>query len=165
MDRSPRTPVVVLVGPKGAGKSTLGRALEHAGFARFVDVESIFLALPDDQRTPEIGYRALLRELENEPRAATIELTGAAPEALELIEELRARRPVRLIRVDAPKDLCIERVKERDPAGHLPSDDALVAEVHRRSAALELNYDLAVDGAAPFDVPAIAIALRLDAPS
>lgn len=57
---SPRAQVVVLVGPKGAGKSTVGRALERREDVRFLHVEIIAKRVLDNDppMTPDEVDRA-----------------------------------------------------------------------------------------------------------
>ena len=141
--------VVILVGPKGAGKSTIGRQLSRASGVVFVDVEAIFRQLADPADVAA-GYRQVAQEVEARLRQgaiATLEITGAAPQSEALIERLRERSHVLLVRLLAPVDLCWSRVTSRDASRHLPASEELVRRVHAVSEALSWKFDLTIDTA------------------
>ncbi len=158
--------VYVLVGPKGAGKTHVGRLAEEKLGITFVDVEALALS---QRSTGERSTAVLYRDVVSAVRAALVsaqevmlEVTGAAPETSTLLEDLRAVARVRLIAVQAPVETCVERVRTRDVSAHLPAPQELVREVHRRSTALGLTYDLQIDNSAASedDLLAALAALR-----
>ena len=139
--------VIVLVGPKGAGKSTVGRLLEESEGVLFVDVEGIFRNLADPSNVIA-GYEQVGREVSKRlesARAVSIELTGAARETPELLRHLRRRHAVRMVRLTAPLAVCLRRIRQRDASRHLPSSEELVRKVHAISEALPWEFDITVD--------------------
>ncbi len=118
--------VVVLIGPKGAGKSTIAELLETRLGIRFVRVEPIFLAVyetlggthPDYERR---GFQAVLQALKTEMEHAEIlcfESTGASRYTQWLLDELGRSATVVPIRVVANGTQCLERIHHRDASIH-----------------------------------------------
>ncbi len=158
-----RRAVYALIGPKGAGKTYLGRLAERELGIVFVDVEAIALGL---RAAGENGTAAVYREVERQVvrrmetcGEASIDLTGAAPETAALLANLEKRWAVRRVRVDAPLALCLERTAVRGGAGHLPADRAMIRKVHEISSALAIDYDLWIDNSDADDAELLA-ALR-----
>lgn len=139
--------VVVLLGPKGAGKSHLGRLLDRRLGIAFLDVEAIFRAMADPADVAT-GYATVAQGvdvlLQRQP-AVSLELTGAAPPTADLLNTLSRRHTVRLIAVRASLGLCFERIAARDASLHLPADEALIEKVHTLSTALDLDFDLVLE--------------------
>ncbi|MHC4956018.1 MAG: AAA family ATPase [Planctomycetota bacterium] len=139
--------ILALIGPKGAGKTYLGRLLEERLGVVFVDVEAVFRALPDPGRVGE-GYDEVARQIAehlHDAQAVSLELTGAAPEAKALLDHLETLAVLRKVRVLAPLDLCLERIAGRDAGVHLPTSEDVVERVHAISSALELDFDLTIN--------------------
>ena len=123
MDASPSpTPVVLLCGAAGAGKTTYARALEADGFVRVsYDDEMWALGRTSMDASPEV-----LAEADRRVRhAMTTAIEAGIPVVLDaslstraIREELRAvvvaaGGAPRLVLVDAPLDVLIERVARR----------------------------------------------------
>jgi predicted ABC-type ATPase len=163
-----RPTVVVLVGPKGAGKTFVGALAEAELGVRFLRVEPIFL---EHQRTSALagaardadGYAkvrvAIDDVLRREPRVV-VESTGASPAFAPFLAALRSAYDVRLVAIRAPPDRCLERVRTRDASGHIPVSDDRVAEINARAAGVELPWDLEIDNGAPADVATLVDRLR-----
>jgi shikimate kinase len=163
-----RRSVLVLVGPKGAGKTHVGSLIENELGVRFLRVEPIFLEnmrssrLTGAARDAE-GYAKVLAEvdavLSGEP-GIVIESTGASESFPAFLDALRARYEVRLVAVRAPLDRCLERVRSRDRTDHIPVSDERVAEINARAAAVELPWDLELDSGGAASTGAILAQLR-----
>ena len=137
--------VVVWLGPKGVGKSFLGRlAEEHFGI-RFLDVEAIFLGLPEDRRGGYDGYAQVEEAVGRAHRSGTsvsLELTGASPHTGRLLDHLCSRYGVDVVRVEAPLDLCLQRIQERDASRHLPVGEDIIRKVYEVATSSEFEADL-----------------------
>ena len=84
------------MGPKGAGKSHIGGlARDHLGIP-FVDVEALFLALPEAQRASYAPYSSIedaVAESLERVDSVSLEITGASPHTAMLLAKLaRATR-------------------------------------------------------------------------
>lgn len=151
---SNRSHVIVLVGPKGAGKSTIGALLEREMGMSFVRVEPIYLGMlrshpnVDPALLEPVGFAAILQELDRvagSEGAVCIESTGAAGYFPTFLAQLQARHRVTLVRVNAPAGTCVERVRTRDAVGHIPVSDERVREINRAADGVRLAWDVEVD--------------------
>lgn len=163
-----RRSVLILVGPKGAGKTHVGTLVESELGVRFLRVEPIFLEnmrssrLTGTARDAE-GYAKVLAAVDSvlsrEP-GVVIESTGASEAFPAFLDALRSRYEVRLVAIRAPLDRCLERVRSRDRTDHIPVSDERVAEINSRAEAVELPWDLELDNGGPAPADAILDQLR-----
>ena len=158
--------LVLLVGPKGSGKSHIGRLLEaHLG-VRFFHVEPLWMAYHAECRAagrPPVLAEGIARvhpriaQALREHEHVCIETTGASPEILVDLLSL-APEPERLVaRVEAPLELCLERIVSRNPTHQIPMDLEGVRQVHALSESLALRADLVVENS---DLPEAEILAR-----
>ena len=144
---------ILLIGPKGSGKTHIGRVLQDAWDVHFFPVERYWKAYHEECVRqgreqaiqdgisivhPEIG-RALRRH-----RHVCVETTGASLEILNSLLSLQDAAPI-LVRVQAPFEICLERIRRRDPEDQIPIRDELIAEIYQRSQAIDLAFDLELD--------------------
>lgn len=147
------TKAFVLVGPKGAGKSYVGRLAERSLGISFIDVEAIALSLPGGSTAGDL-YALVQTEVERRLQGTDevlLEVTGAAPESVSLFEHLRRAYVLRLIQISAPLSTCIERISLRDATTHLPTTPEMVQRVYAVSIAADLPYDLRLENHATED--------------
>lgn len=151
--------VIVLVGPKGAGKSYLGQRMRDELGYGYVDAERIWLQLraegerPAGQFDDEGQTRILLAISENlkTTPVVVIESTAAAPWFESFIERLRALAAVEFVRVSASSDECLARIERRDQAIHLPASADLIRRVHAHASAIVLPWAFVVENRTPED--------------
>jgi len=149
--------LILLVGPKGSGKSHVGRLLESRLGVRFFHVEPLWLAYHDEcARTGRDGriaegvrriHPAIAEALETH-RHVSVETTGASAEILDDLLSFRASHPVLLARLRAPLPVCLARIAARDPSHQIAMDEAGIRRVHELSDALDLDFDIVLDTAA-----------------
>jgi cytidylate kinase len=167
--------VVALVGPKGAGKSTIGALLEERLGLRFVRVEPLFLALrealgpahPDFERR---GFEAFLERLTAELALADticFESTGASGHLAWVLAELRRRATVLVVQVLAERRQCIQRILHRDASIHIPVSDDEVERVNALAFQVDLPWATRIDNRGPLDPELITEVIRqlLDGPA
>ncbi len=151
---SHRAQLLVLVGPKGAGKSEIGRMIESSFNAHFLDVERIAIrvlrsmgGIIDEtyarRAFEEITYA--IRALETDHAAIIIETTGASDETICFLDRLTSRYEVCLIKVGASAETCAERVRTRNQSKQISVSDDLIRTMHARSEALTLSWDIEID--------------------
>ncbi|MDJ0976341.1 MAG: hypothetical protein QNJ98_17905 [Planctomycetota bacterium] len=151
-----RLRVVVLIGPPGSGKSWLGRRLRQARGWSFRETERELLAhygskeaFLQDKEAALAGLERELRErIAGSDTAVVFESTGLSDRAL--IERLRGEPGTLLVRVFAPRDVCVARVGERPPGEHLNDDPEWTGRFHDlwvREVEPTYAFDLDFDGA------------------
>jgi hypothetical protein len=146
--------LILLVGPKGAGKSHVGRLLTREFGVHFLHVETHWAAWAEEcrraGREPSIAggiayvHPFVSRALEEHPRVC-VETTGASAEILEDLRSLAPPDVTLLVRVSAGLETCERRIATRDPTHHLPIDPEVVRRAHAASEALDLPFALELE--------------------
>jgi len=166
MSRHTRT-VFALIGPKGAGKSFLGRLAERQLGIAFADVEALALSMRSEERSaPYAIYSRVAQrvgKLAALGRDVSIDLTGASPDTARLLAQLEKTFTLRLVKVTAPLEECLRRIAARDPTRHLPADEAMIRKVHDLFTALTLDFDLVIENVGLSDGELIALWRTLEA--
>lgn len=162
------TTVLLLVGPKGSGKTFIGSLIRDRLGVPFLRAEPIFLEnlrssrLTGPARDAEGFARVhaeVTRWLARSPQVA-LESTGASDAFFPFLSALRARHRVLLISVRAPPAACLERVQTRDPAAHIDVSDDDVVAINDRATRVRLAWDLEIDNGGPASPEAIVTAVR-----
>src|SRR5512141_852626 len=117
----------LLIGPKGSSKTHIGGVVERRTDICFLRVEPIWLGLQPGQDGWMEVERAVDAMLENHERVM-IESLGAGERFPGFLSSLQSRYAVKLIRVLADSDTCLERVRTRNQAEHIDVSDEQVAE-------------------------------------
>jgi chloramphenicol 3-O-phosphotransferase len=143
--------LILLVGPKGSGKSHIGRLIEtHLG-APFVHVEPWWMAYHAEcaaaGRKPTIAggieyVHPRIAAVLAAHRRIVVETTGASREILDGLLALVPEGARLVVRVRAPLEVCLARVASRDQANQIPMDADGIREVHVLSEALDIPADL-----------------------
>lgn len=156
--------VIVLVGPKGAGKSTIGDLLQTELGVRFVRVEPVFLAVretlgpshPDYERR---GFEAVLARLTadlTQTDTICFESTGASSHFPWLIAELGRQAAVLPVQVLASATQCMDRIHQRDASIHVPVSDDQVARINAIALQVDLPWAARIDNRGPL-APALIV--------
>lgn len=168
MTESSATVIYLLVGPKGAGKTYLGVRMERELGMTFVRVEPIWLQVAreigaDAPDFDECGQQRVLDAIQIElPQGFSIvlESTGTAPWFGVFLAKLGQLAEVRPVRVTAPAELCIDRVRTRDRSQHIAVSDDDVALINRIAAGVELPWYYEVENGTPSDASRFIERLR-----
>ena len=146
-DRNPPA-LLILVGPKGSGKSHIGAVVERRLGVRFLRVEPIFLAHKNGaEAVAEVRRQVDLSLAEG--CTVVIESTGAAPDYIRSLQNRYER--VRLVRVRASAQTCFRRFNKRDASVHIPVSDDRFHEINDRAARADFDWDCVLDNEA--DLP------------
>ena len=138
--------LIVLIGPKGSGKSHVGRLLAQQFGIHFVDAELHWMeyyarcALAGVDHDIGEGaelIRAHVQETLVSAEDVCVETTGVSYVVLSAFLALRPAEQTRIVRLSAPLDLCLQRIEQRDPAVHVPVGIAQIERMHASS--MELN--------------------------
>ncbi len=151
--------LLILVGPKGSGKTTLGGIIGEAFPVHFLRVEPIFLKnLQDGGLEGEFltrrGFDRIekrIDELFETQSTVLIESTGTYPHFGHILAGYRKKYEVKLIRVRVPLEQCLERVNTRDPRDHIPVSDDRLLEINQIANRVELDWDLELDNGRELD--------------
>lgn len=161
--------VVVLVGPKGSGKSTVGRSVATAFGGTFIEVEATAKRVLErsggviDEAYAKRAFEAIAAEIDAAAERASwvvFETTGASAETGGFLERLGRRHRLRLVRLRARAETCAARIAARDPTRQIAVDDALVRQMHAASERFEAAWDLDLDNDSPLGPGALVEAFR-----
>lgn len=153
-----RAEIWLLVGPKGSGKTTLGRMLGDEPGAHFLEVELIAKRVLQesggtvDESYARRAFEAIADEvlaISESHRILVLETTGASTETKAFIERLSQHHRVRLIRVHARAETCARRIARRDPSRQVEVSAELIRVMHARTEALQLGWHLELDNDPP----------------
>jgi shikimate kinase len=150
--------IVALLGPSGSGKTYLARLISTSLGLRFHDAEKALLEIHGSREAFLKSKQAALADLERELRARVasstvdwvIEASGLSDGPM--LRRLQADFPLLLVKVFAPRALCVERVRQRASGSNLLSDPDEARMFHDfwvREVAPRYAFDLEVvnDGA------------------
>lgn len=160
--------IVVLVGPKGAGKSTIGRLLADELGINFIRVEPLFLEVrsrlganhPDFERQ---GFERVLDTVRHALRnhdEICFESTGASPHVAWLLSELARSARVLPIRILVESNQCLERIHRRDASVHIPVSDNDVERINALASKVVLPWAADIDNRGDFDPERILSTIR-----
>lgn len=131
LHEDPVTPVVVITGPVGVGKSTVARALtdllaEHAVRTAMVDMDYLrwlYPAHPDDRFSAYLGFRNLAAIWPNllEAGASCVVLADVVEDMAqrETYKHLMPGSVVTIVRLNVPLDLVAQRLANRETGADL----------------------------------------------
>ena len=149
--------LILLIGPKGSGKSYIGRTLEARFGVHFFHVEPLWLEYYAEckasNREPVIAegiakvHPVLIRALDENVHVC-VETTGASPEILTALLSLRPREEIIVARVSAPLEVCLRRVSSRDQTYQIPMEMEAVRKLHGLSESLQLRSDITLNNVA-----------------
>lgn len=149
--------LILLVGPKGSGKSHIGRTLERRLGVVFFHVEPLWMdyyaeckvtgrppTIPEGISRVHPHIAAALAVCAE----VCVETTGASSEILNGLLQISPASERLVARVDAPLELCLRRIATREQANQIPMDVEMVRKVHALSTAAPLQPDLTLDNIA-----------------
>jgi shikimate kinase len=132
--------VIILLGPSGAGKTTIGRFLEHHFACVFLSLEEFFLT-----RYPSYEQYRSHREdayhlfehlvydtLQTSGKPVVFEEVGLSSISQMLIGNVQQHCHTVLVQVMAEEALCMHRVVTRSTSSNFPKTPETVQRVHRQ---------------------------------
>ena len=160
--------LLVLVGLKGAGKSTIGHLLATELGIHFLRVEPLFLEVRAQlgaahPQFEQLGFQRVLagvREALTRYDTVCFETTGASSHVEGLLSELRQTARVLLVRVLVSPDQCIGRILGRDASLHIPVSDDQVERVNARAERVALPWAAEIDNRGAIDRSSVLSTIR-----
>lgn len=134
----------MLIGPKGSGKSHIGTLVGRNTGIYFLRVEPIWLSLgpgEDGWATVEATIDALFQQHDQ----LMIESLGVGEGFASFHASLAQKYAIKKIRIYADPDTCLNRVKTRNNAEHIPVSDDRVIEYNLLAAAVRYDWDLEIN--------------------
>jgi shikimate kinase len=138
----------MLIGPKGSGKTTIGKLIGRHTDITFLHVEPIWLGL----RPGEDGWKkveAAIDTMFQTHDKVMIESLGAGEGFGGFHDSLEKKYPLKMIHVMADPDICLARVKSRNRVDQLAVSDEKVSEYNKIAAAVTYDWDLEIDNNSP----------------
>jgi shikimate kinase len=146
--------IILLVGPKGAGKSHVGREIRNVFGVTFLRVEGIWQKLKSERSDSNwadylrTGKMRCVEAIKPEPSttgSVVVESTGFQDAFDDYVAEMRAMAQVILVRIQAKPQTCLERVKTRDQSLHLNVSDEMVSSINLKSEILVRDCDIVLN--------------------
>ena len=142
---------VLLHGITGSGKTHIGKILADAFAIRFIESEAIFATLQKEGITTDEnqqrGFDILEKNIEqalSEHKSVCFEITVFTPYSSKLVNNLRNKYAVEKIRVFAPNEVCLSRIRSRQSDRHINILEDKIIEINRLSNAQELDAKLMI---------------------
>lgn len=166
---APKPFLLMLIGPKGAGKTHLARVIEANWRMPYLHIEPIWQQLQRERTDfASADYIAegltrtldfVAQELSKHPRAI-LDGTGAFPAFADYLARLHALAQVCLVKVVVPAEVSLERVQSRYQREQVQMDMAAVARMNAVSAALELPWQLVLHNHPPLQPSQLIAAVQ-----
>lgn len=155
--------MIVLVGPKGAGKSTIGQLLEKRLGIPFIRVEPVYLQVrtalsPDYPDLERQGFQAILDHLTDALATNEIlcfETTGASAQSSWLLRELGRLVEVLPVQVRTDPSQCLTRIHRRDASIHIPVSDDEIEHINAVAEQVSMPWAAIIDNRGDLDEAAI----------
>jgi hypothetical protein len=140
--------VVMLIGPKGSGKTHIGSVLERHTGVKFLRVEPLWLGLNEGQDGWAVVEGAI-DDCLSRSDIVILESLGGSQGFERLRSGLDKKYIVRYVRIVTPLEICLERVRNRDSRNHIPVSDANVEAYNRLAAKVSLPWDFELSNEPP----------------
>ncbi len=141
--------VILLVGPRGVGKRTLGKALSERGLGRFIDVRAVTMRVwkrhglgVSEAYSADVvaAIDAALDEALSSDAPLIFETTGAGPGSARWVDRIRRARSVFSVRLRASRAVCAERLRD-----DVPTDDAFLSMLYAGTQGFDATFGRAYD--------------------
>lgn len=147
----------ILIGPKGAGKTYIGTVVDRHTDIAFLLVEPIWLGL----QPGEDGWKKVEEAVDTMfemHKKVMIESLGAGDGFRGMFAALAEKYSIKMIRVHADWDTCLERVRNRNSENQIAVSMDKVAEYNQIAANVQYPWDLEFDNNIPLsDVDILAV--------
>ena len=155
--------IYLLIGPKGGGKSYIGSLIDRHFNVKFVRVEDWAKAVKRDREIDDQAYvKEVFREIETGIRKELLntdrvvfESTGLSNDFDKMLERLRSDYTVRSVKINAPDELCLTRVRTRDRSIHVDVSDDQVDRINKQVKEKRIPTDFSITNSNKTDLELI----------
>ena len=143
--------IFILVGPKGCGKTFIGTLIQKEIGIHFLRVEDIWLSLKSERLSNEYiieGFNLVKKNIDQLltlNSRIVIESTGTSEHFFSFLDILRSSYDVKLVKIVASPDVCVNRIKSRDSSLHVPVSDDMLSLINQAALETNLDYDLIIN--------------------
>lgn len=150
--------LILLIGPKGAGKTHIGVTVERELGIPFLRVEPLWLALEPG----EDGWKKVegeIARLFETTELLMIESLGAGGGFEGMRRSLESRYRLLFVKISTGSEECLRRVRTRNHEHHIPVSDEKVVEYNNIAAQVVLPWSTIIPNDGPATVQEIRNAL------
>jgi len=149
--------VIILLGLKGSGKTYIGTLIQKEFGIKFLRVEDIWMNLKQNRFTDEYeteGFRSVEHEIDKQlidSDQITIESIGTTESFQSFLNSLHSKYKLKLIKIEASPDTCLERIKSRNASLHVPVSDYTIEKINQEALGVDLEFDLVIDNESSYE--------------
>lgn len=140
--------LLILVGPKGSGKSYIGRQLEGLFHIKFVRIEAVWQELKerrDDFLSPDYireGRQLTLDLIQSHLKNGHVclEASGISDDWDEYESNLKSLAEIVFVKVVCSLEECKRRALNRDQSLQVQISDTLFDDMNRKAAGVQFNW-------------------------
>lgn len=141
----------ILIGPKGSGKTYIGKRVHRYTDIHFLRVEPIWLALAEGEDGWQKAEKTI-DDLFQSYEKVMIESLGAGEGFKGMLANLKAKYEVRMIKIETELPECLNRVRSRNQQDHIPVSDDKVVVYNEIAAKVEYDWYATIDNNGPAEV-------------
>lgn len=155
--KSPSPQIILLLGPKGSGKTYIGRLLDRDFDIPFVEVEAMAMKVWESyqnslgnsasigdaeyHRLVFIAIEKLLREALSKNEIISFESTGTSSYFLTMQKSLKKDYNLLTLAIKAPPEVCLQRCIERYQRGQIDVSANEIIQINKTAARLLSRAD------------------------
>lgn len=151
--------VIILVGPKGSGKTTIGKSVSESLSIKFLDVEKLLMEyiLKNSCESSDLPKHGFDIEKEEIVRCmelndvVIVEATGSSEYFEEYYLSLCNLFRVILIKIECTYEECIKRIDSRTPGSNFFVEEIKIKEIYLKSIKANFNWEYIIDTTGNYD--------------
>jgi predicted kinase len=145
--------IYLLIGPRGSGKTYVGKLIQDKLNITFLNVETFFIrAEKINKKLDEEKFKKVWLKIEKRidkilttKKSVAFESIGIFQSFKDFLTRLNLKYQIKLTRIKTPLKLCDERMATRKPGTHAHMTKADIALVNKMSLKEKYKYDLVID--------------------
>lgn len=149
----------LLIGPKGAGKTYIGKLIDRRTDICFLAVELLWLNLAEGADGWLVEEAAIDAAFSSNEKVM-IETLGAGDGCLGMLARLKRKYHLKYIKVTCDPDICLQRVQARDSREQIAISLEKIAGYNTIAAAVVFPWDAVIENSSPASEAEILAAVR-----